>query len=149
MFILLPGKSDDIYRHCISSITSLCTQHGFQFNPKVAHTDFEQAVMRVMKEFFPDITIKCCRFHLAQAWWRKIQKIGLSSEYKNTESEVGNWLKSLFGIAFLSPEEVEDSFAEDYMAVAPEDQKCIEFADYLTETYVTQESLPPPSLNLG
>ena len=125
MFILLPGKSDHIYRHCISSIISLCTQHGFQFKPKVVHTDFEQSVMIVMKEFFPDITIKCCRFHLAQARWRKIQKIGLSSEYKNPESDAGNWLKSLFGIAFLSPEEVEDSFAEDYMSVAPGDQKLL------------------------
>ena len=35
-----------------------------------------------MKQFFPSITIKCCRFHFWQVWWRKIQKIGLSSEYK-------------------------------------------------------------------
>ena len=32
------------------------------------------------------------------------------------------------------------------MSVAPEDKKCSEFADYLTETYITKESLFPPLL---
>jgi formate/nitrite transporter FocA (FNT family) len=40
-------------------------------------------------------------FHLTQAWWRKMQKVGLSQEYKSSESEIGIWLKSIFGIAFL------------------------------------------------
>ena len=90
-----------------------------QFQPSVVHIDFEKAVMTVISQLLPDSTIKCCRFHLAQAWWRQIQKIGLSSEYKDPESEIGRWLKSMFGIAYLSPDEVEDSFVEDYMSVAP------------------------------
>jgi hypothetical protein len=38
-------------------------------------------------------------------------------------------------------DEVEDSFVEDYMSVAPGDEKSTMFADYLTNTYMTQESL--------
>jgi hypothetical protein len=49
----------------------------------------------------------------------------------------------MFGIAYLSPDEVEDSFVEDYMSVAPDDEKSTMFADYLTNTYMTQESLFP------
>jgi hypothetical protein len=71
---------------------------------------------------------------------------GLGSEYKYPESEIGRWLKSMFGIAFLSPDEVEDSFVEDYMSVAPGDEKSTMFADYLTNTYMTQESLFPHHL---
>jgi hypothetical protein len=52
----------------------------------------------------------------------------------------------MFGIAYLSPDEVEDSFVEDYMSVAPGDEKSTLFADYLTNTYMTHESLFPPSL---
>jgi hypothetical protein len=44
------------------------------------------------------------------------------------------------------PDEVDDSFVEDYMSVAPGDEKSTMFADYLTNTYMTQESLFPPSL---
>jgi hypothetical protein len=34
-----------------------------------------------------------------------MQKVGLSQEYKSSESEIGIWLKSIFGIAFLGPDE--------------------------------------------
>jgi hypothetical protein len=44
--------------------------------------DFEERVVVVMRALFPSTDIKCCRFHLAQAWWQKIQSLGLSKEYK-------------------------------------------------------------------
>jgi hypothetical protein len=94
MFILLLGKSNDICRLFASSIIPLCIHHVFQFNPKVIHTDFEKACMKFMKELF----------------LRKYRKLDLAQSKKNLESEAGNWFKSVFGIAFLSPE-VEDSFA--------------------------------------
>ena len=52
------------------------------FESNVVHIDFEERVMIVMTQFFPSITVKCCSCHLGQAWWRKIQKVDLSSEYK-------------------------------------------------------------------
>ncbi|CAC5387124.1 unnamed protein product [Mytilus coruscus] len=64
------------------------------------------------------------RFHLGQNWWRRIQTIGLSTEYKERSSEVGKWPNQLFGLAFLSPEEIEDCFVEDIMAVTPQNEKC-------------------------
>jgi hypothetical protein len=146
VFMLLPGKSEEIYHTCISALIKLCSEKNLQFQPSVVHIDFEKAVMIVISQLLPDSTIKCCRFHLAQAWWRQIQKVGLGSEYKYPESEIGRWLKSMFGIAYLSPDEVEDSFVEDYMSVAPGDEKSTMFADYLTNTYMTQESLFPSSL---
>jgi hypothetical protein len=33
-----------------------------------------------------------CRFHLGQAWWRKIQVMGLSPQYQENNNEVGKWL---------------------------------------------------------
>ena len=146
VFMFLPGKSEEIYHTCISALIKLCSEKNLQFQPNVVHIDFEKMVITVISQLLPDSTIKCCRFHLAYTWWRQIQKVGLSSEYKDPESEIGRWLKSMFGIAYLSPDEVEDSFVEDYMSVAPGDEKSTMFADYLTNTYMTQESLFPPSL---
>ncbi|VDI28986.1 Hypothetical predicted protein [Mytilus galloprovincialis] len=124
----------------------LCSDQGHTLQPKAVHVDFEERVMKVMKDFFPSIEIKCCRFHLGQAWWRKIQKVGLSQQYKELDSDISKWLKGIFGIAFLAPDEVADCFVEDFMAVVPNDKPCIEFADYLTDTYITDESLFPPHL---
>jgi hypothetical protein len=38
--------------------------------------------------------------HKIQSWWRKIQKTVLSTEYKDNESSIEQWLKSFFGLAF-------------------------------------------------
>ena len=59
----------------------------------------------------------CCRF---QAWYRNNQKLGLSSEYKDTDSEIEKWLSYFFGLSFLNPTEVEDCFVEDLMALGPQ-----------------------------
>ncbi|KAF0769066.1 MULE domain-containing protein [Aphis craccivora] len=37
-------------------------------------------------------------FHLTQSWWQHIQIFGLSIEYKNPKSEIGQWLKWIFGL---------------------------------------------------
>ena len=78
VFILLSGKSEAVYRHCMSSIVELCTDNGFNLKPDIVHVDFEESMM--VRSIFPATDIKCCRFHLGQAWWRKIQKLGLPNE---------------------------------------------------------------------
>jgi hypothetical protein len=41
--------------------------------------------MRKKKE----IIINGCRLHLGQAWYRKIQSLGLAQDYKDKSSEIG------------------------------------------------------------
>jgi hypothetical protein len=45
---------------------------------------------------FPDVVIKSCRFHLGQAWWRKIQALGLAKEYKKSVTDIST-CKCIFG----------------------------------------------------
>ena len=71
----------------------------------------------VLKEIFPDAQLK-------------IQSVGLSNEYTNAESQLGKWLIWFFGLHFVDAVNVEDIFV-DLMSVAPDDEKCIKFADYL------------------
>jgi hypothetical protein len=49
--------------------------------------------------------------------------------YKDKSSDVGKWLSKFFGLPFLSENEVKDSFAEDIMFNAPDDDNCSKFAD--------------------
>ena len=99
----------------------------FKYCPK-----FFFQLYNVLKEMYPDAQLKCCRFHLAEAWWRKIQSVGLSNEYKNAESQLGKWLKWFFELHFDDAVKEEDIFV-DLMPVAPDEEKCIKFADYLVE----------------
>ncbi|KAL4131288.1 hypothetical protein QTP88_008624 [Uroleucon formosanum] len=60
----------------------------------------------------------------------------LSKEYKDASSEIGNWLKWVFGLPLLNPEEVSDCFTTDLMSVSPDDERIIKFCDYLVEYYI-------------
>ena len=52
----------------LSSIVQLYTDNGFNLKPDIVHVDFEESMMKVIRSIFPATNIKCCRFHLGQAW---------------------------------------------------------------------------------
>nr|CAI5841229.1 unnamed protein product [Callosobruchus analis] len=81
-----------------------------------------------------------------QERWRKIQQLGLASEYKNQQSPLGNWLNHLFGLTFLPPAEVGECFTQDFMSDKPQDSKVDQFTDYLVDTYVDSDSKFPPEI---
>jgi hypothetical protein len=62
-----------------------------------------------------------CRFHLGQPWFRAIQKFGLVTKYKDPEDKTTKWMRYLFGLPYLDPEEVDDCFALDFGALQPTD----------------------------
>jgi hypothetical protein len=88
-------------------------------------------------------------FHLTQAWYRKIQELSLSTEYKNKSSSVGKWLRHLFGLPFLPPVEVGDMFCLQFMSNKPDHENVTQFCDYLVDNYIAENSkLPPPPPHL-
>ena len=81
----------------VYNILWLCNRHYVRRNlylePTTIPIDFEVAIHTVGREAIPSATIKCCRFHLGQTWWRKIHTIGLGAHYKDNQSEIRKWLK--------------------------------------------------------
>jgi len=59
-------------------------------------------------------------------------------------NELGIWLKSFFGLPFLSLEKVEEGFLE-LMSICPNESGHI-FSDYILETYIEPGCLFPPNL---
>jgi hypothetical protein len=80
VFALLSGKSDTVYRNMWNSLKAACTERNFNLQPKLIHVDFELTIHTVLNEVFPVANLKCCRFHLGQAWYRKMQNLGLSQD---------------------------------------------------------------------
>ena len=78
----LPKSREDVH----NAIELMDTQ------PKLIHADFELTMHTVLNDVFPVASLKCCRFHLGQAWYRKMQNLGLSQDYKDSDSEIGKWL---------------------------------------------------------
>lgn len=78
--------------------------------------------------------------------WRKIQQLGLSKEYRDKHSDTGKWLRQIFGLIFLNPQEVGDAFVFDFEYNRPHDTRVREFADYLVENYIQEDAVFPPEV---
>ena len=81
LYALLPGKSEVCHQQMWFLLFQLCEQRNLTLTPHSIHINFEQAMHYVMR-VLPGTKSDCCRFHLGQNWWCKIQDLGLSTEYK-------------------------------------------------------------------
>lgn len=85
-FCLLLDKEEETYISCLNSINEICKKYindnnlKTRFKPKRIHTDFEKAIMNAWHLVFPDIEIKCCKFHLWTLWETK--KKSFEKEFK-------------------------------------------------------------------
>jgi len=117
--------------------------------PVQVFIDFEIAIHMTVESVWPTSKIRGCRFYLAQSWWRKIQNLGLSAIYKDTNSknETGNFLKLFFGLPFLRPIEVIDCFTDELMKIrSTGDERIEEFMDYVFDNYISPEASFLPSI---
>jgi hypothetical protein len=126
-------------------ITEKCNENGLIFMLNLFLADFEQAIHNAINEMFPLCKIIGCRFHLSQPWYCKIQNLGLSIDYKS-ETEIGKWLRNIFGLSFLNAVEVGESYTDDFMSTIPENHTVKKFNDYLVNNYISDEGLLPPHI---
>jgi hypothetical protein len=117
-----------------------CSQSGVNLDLSVLHLDFEISIHEAVLSIWPNVLIKACQLHIGQAWNRKIQNLGLSGEYKDPASDIGKWLKKFFGLSYLESADVADCFAFDILQNAPDNEKAMEFADYVLNSYVDERA---------
>ncbi|XP_070201967.1 uncharacterized protein [Littorina saxatilis] len=146
VFCLLPSKSEDIYHKMFQAVHFMCVQQGLHLDVTSINLDFELATHKAVLKIWPNASIQGCFFHLSQAWYRKINSLGLSVDYQQPDSDVGLWLKRFFGLSFLNPTEVEDCLAFDVMLDAPDDERCVQFSNYILSTYAAPDATFPPTL---
>jgi len=123
----------------------ICSQHSLVLKPKVIVTDLEVGLRRACLTAWPLTSLLACRFHLGQAWWRKIQALGLANDYKQ-DTDVGKWLKIFYGLMFLEPSHVECCYQE-IKSMKPRSGRAVnEFLRYMNLTYVSEKSKFPPRI---
>jgi len=142
VYLLLPSKTIKTYCVALRKVVALLPA---TYSPKTVLVDFEESIHAAVREIWQSVRIGGCRFHLGQAWHRKIQALGLARTYRS-KSAAGSFLRTFFGLPFLKPEAVEDFYLEDLMAHEPKDKRIREFCDYVYDTYVSSTAKFPPSL---
>lgn len=146
VFCLLVNKSVQTYEFLFKKITDKCNSLGLRLSPLKCTVDFEYAIHKAIQTVWPNTEIIGCRFHVTQSWWRNVQQFGLATHYKDNTSDIGKWIHYTFGLLFLNPEEVGDCFVEDLMTDCPVNDKLQKYCDYLTDNYISDESIFPPKI---
>lgn len=105
VFFLLKDKNQITYKRAFIELKNYCLKFTQVFEPEMIFVDFEKAIHNAILEVWTKVKIMGCRFHLGQSWWRKIQTIGLTTDYSK-DNEVGKYISYVFGLPFLNPEQV-------------------------------------------
>jgi hypothetical protein len=75
--------------------------HGQQLQLKMIHLDFEKAAHNAVLEVFENCKVVGCRFHLSQAWFRRIKNDKELNKHYAGKTVVYQWLQSFFGLSYL------------------------------------------------
>ena len=142
---LLMDKKCVTYKKMFQMLRSHCPD----LHVGIFQMDFELAAQQAAAAVFPESEIRGCRFHLAQAWCRKIAKLGLQTAYQRCQSKTAIWLKTVFGLPGLPPAEVESFFTKELLTVAPNDAKVRAFTRYLQDIYIGKNAKFPPNMWAG
>ena len=106
-YAISPNKTIVTYTHFFKKLVEICPR----LSPKHVVLDFETAIHHAILSQGPTIELKSCRFHLRQAWYRRIQKLGLQATYQKKKSATGEtiisegdqWLGYVFGLVYMIP----------------------------------------------
>ena len=103
-----------------------------QFGKKVV-IDFEAAVRNAIKKMQPDTEIQFCFFHLGQAVWRNVQKLGFSRKYMDDDEFRLN-VKKMICLAFVPIDDV--IFAFEALRKEDPSEEFQSLTDYFEDTYI-------------
>ena len=147
-YFLLFNKNENSYKHMCRLLKPYCAIN-------LMTLDFEPTSIAAFKKEFPGVAIRCCRFHLAQAWQKKFRGLGFQAQYNSRKGPIARFLKSLFGLPCMPVDEVSEFFAEVLLKDAPRPlnprSKALKynFIEYLKKTYMMPNSTYPPHLWAG
>lgn len=135
VYALLPNKKQDTYMRLFTSIKNKVPK----WNPEVISVDFEIAAIQALKCLFPDAKITGCNYHFNQSLWRKVQELGLVTDYNSSE-DIRLHVRMCAALAHLPLDKVEDGWLciqED----APDSEKLHEFFDYVVDQWLDNNTI--------
>jgi len=113
---------------------------GVNVFPTIVCADFETAIHNAVTTVWPGLEFKTCRFHLGQSWWRKIQSLVLSKQYRKKDSEVSQFLKkNIRTVTFTTGGSLRLLCVGIFINL-PNDKRVEQSCDYLLENYIHADS---------
>ncbi len=133
VFVLLSHKDKQSYSAMLAKIRELCP--GME--PGVIITDIERGAINAYKKYFANSQQKCCFFHLAQNYQKKLGEDGLKRRYEN-DADFALAIRMVPCLVFLPPGQVEAGFEaiEDFFEEDEDAAKIQAVLAYFEDTYI-------------
>ena len=130
VYCLVQNKTQAVYARILDEIKKMIPLA----NPEKILLDFESAAINAFRAAYPNATITGCYFHLTQSILRKINEIGMKSDYESDDN-LRIAVRCLPALAMVPPTDVAEAFwlLADYM---PEHEKMPELLAYFQQTYI-------------
>ena len=128
LFVLMSSRRTVDYKGIFDHLRTL-----IDCNVQEMVLDFELSLWKAINETMPDVNIRGCCFHWTQSVWRRIQSVGLQSNYMQ-DAAVHMLCKQLLALPFIPAEHIRPVFEKlQERAVTPDLQ---ELTDYISMTWM-------------
>lgn len=105
LYCLLTNKTAETYAVVLQELKTLIPRAA----PRKILVDFERASMNAFHDAFPLATVTGCYFHLTQSVLRKVNEVGLKTQYE-CDNELRGYIRCLPALAYVPPEDVVEAF---------------------------------------
>ena len=136
-YVFLQRKNQAAYEEMLEALLDQCEAESYYADPDKIVIDFELSMIQAIRlKISEDIHIQCCFYHLTQATWRKVQELGLATEYKENE-DLRTFVGMIDGLALLPEEDVPAGmqYLRDNCPLHPPAVQ--DLVNYFDSTYVT------------
>ena len=83
---LLESKQECAYGNAIQVTLNYAENSGIRIkHPEKVMSNFELGIINVVKTHFGDDVVSLCLFQLCQSVYRKIQEVGLQTQYQDED----------------------------------------------------------------
>lgn len=139
VYALLTNKRQQTYEELFRAVLAKADDLNFNLNLRRVVTDFEDAVLRAVASVFGrDIRSSGCFYHLTQSTWRRIQELGLTNVYRESE-EFKLFVGMMDGLAFLPLDDIPAGMRV-LRNLVPDGAE--DLLDYFDATYVSGRFRP-------
>lgn len=143
VYCLLTNKTRGTYDRLVNELKNLIPNAS----PKTILTDFEQAAMGAFNHGYPEASVTGCYFHLSQSVIRKVNELGMKTDYEN-DDELRGCVRCLSALAHVPVDDVAESF-DLLTEQMPEHDKMNELLSYFEHTYIRGRRLRGRGNNFG
>jgi len=149
---LMGGKTTGHYRQvfqCLKTAVRRLTRR--RLKPRRIVCDFEQAIILAAETEFPRVAISGCYFHFCQSLYRKIQTLGLTTQY-GTDLRLQKSIRMLMSIGYLPVAVVRHTFtqfcqSQNFNVLSTTYPQLDDFVEYISSTYFNGP-FPPVMWNI-